>query len=121
MNLVHLAKQYADGIRILRDWLGDDYAHVEKEEAQRRADICRKCDKNTLGWKAPEAVAEAIREQAELRLKMDMKVDGESDIMTCKVCKCHLPLKIWLPKDKLLRYSTPKDVAKYDDKCWLRE
>lgn len=119
MTLLDRARNYANGVKILHEWLGSDYAHVSKEEAQKRADICLTCPMNQ-GWSAPEIIANAIREQAKFKAAFDFIVDGELGLHTCTACLCATSLKVWIPKANLLRYSTPEDIARYDERCWLR-
>lgn len=118
-HLGHLAAQYADGIRILSDWLGDGAVAVDQPTAQKRADICLSCPLNKPGFRVTEAVAAAIKEQVEMKNKMAMHVDCEHELHTCRGCLCHLPLKIWLPKERLLKYATPEELGKYDPRCWV--
>ena len=46
MKLLDQIKDFARGAAIIKDWLGHEAIAVDKETAQRRADICITCPKN---------------------------------------------------------------------------
>lgn len=118
-SVMYLAKQYTNGARILAEWLGDGCVSVDRGVAQMRADICLSCPLNKPGFNIPKSVLDAIQEHAEFKLKMGMKVDGEETLQTCKACRCFLPLKVWVTKDKLLKYASKEELEKYDPRCWV--
>jgi hypothetical protein len=120
MNLLEKASAYANGVRILKDWVGSGGSVVDQPLAQQRADTCIKCPRNVMGWKAPEKVAEAIRQQLSLKNDMALVVKGEPALQTCEVCLCCNRLKIWCPIVPLTKYMTRDDFSEYPPSCWLR-
>ena len=85
MTLLDKVARYANGARILSEWLGSGSDVVEQPVAQKRADACINCPRNTTHWKAPEAVADAIREQVGLKNDLALVVNHESQLHTCEV------------------------------------
>jgi hypothetical protein len=120
LSLFERAIAYKDGAKIISSWLGSGGVPVEKEQAQRRADTCIKCPMNDEGWKAPEAVAAAIKEQIELKNNLDMRVTGEKSLATCSACLCANKLKVWTPLSFLTKYMKQGDVERYHKGCWVR-
>lgn len=119
MNLIEMAKQYAGGIQILRDWLGEDACIVDSMHSQRRAIICQICPKNRRGWFIPRRVSQAIKKQVALKKNLSLTVLNEKKLKTCKVCRCPVALKIWLPLEYITRYMRADEFAKYPSNCWI--
>lgn len=120
MNLLDRAAQYANGIQILKDWLGHGGIPVGATDSQRRADICLKCPNNTPGWSVPERVANAIREHVELKNKLQLRVDGEKSLHTCSVCQCALRLKVHVPIAVIRGHMQPGEADKLPSDCWQK-
>ena len=119
MNIIERIVAYKDGMKIIREWIGQGSEVVPQEEAQRRADICIQCPKNVGGWMIIDRVADAIRRQTELKNHLNLRVDNEDKVKTCSACGCNSRLKLWIP----LKNIEPEESerAKFDPKCWLLE
>lgn len=121
MNLLERAGQYANGIQILRDWLGSGGIAVEPSRSQGRANICLACPCNDAGFSVAESVATAIRNHVELKNKLELRVDGEKSLHTCQICQCALRLKVHVPMAVIRGHMTPDELGKFPDHCWQKK
>ena len=117
MNLLEKAKSIAGGIATLTDWLGDGAEVVEQDVAQKRTEICLKCPLNQAGSILTESVAKAIKAQVGLRNQLGLRTHGIKSLRTCSACECFLPLKIFVPLNRIL--PTDEEKTKFDPSCWL--
>jgi hypothetical protein len=85
---------------------------VSKEEAERRAAICRGCPFNT-----PAALCScsAAYKAIELAVPKDRKVEGVS---VCSACGCSLQLKVNVPIDVIAKSLPPDTVL--PPWCWQK-
>lgn len=123
-KLVRSIKQTSDGARILTDWLGDGAMPVCPEKAQARANVCETCPKNkpSEGYSRLTAeVAQAIKEQVEVKNKLNLKLSNEDTLGTCEACGCHLGLKPWVPLPYLEQTLDEEDEKELDPRCWVRK
>lgn len=117
MNLLERAEKYKIGIATLKLWLGEGAKTVDKELAQKRADVCLKCPLNKRDWAITESIANAVKEQVEIKNKLDLHVIGERELHTCAGCGCCNSLKIWIPIRNIL--PEPEERANFHENCWL--
>lgn len=115
-NLWESASNYTNGIRILRDWVGEGGIVVSPELAQSRANICLKCPENVKSGKLATAIANGIKEHIEFKNQLELRVQGEKQLHTCQVCSCVLKLKVHVPIDYIRKHPTA--VGKFPDHCW---
>jgi hypothetical protein len=108
---------YKNGLSVLKEWLGEGAITVDRESAQKRANICISCPKNVKDWVITDAMASAIKSQLEIKKHLEMKVDGEKSLHTCSGCGCITRLKIWLPLRNILPDESER--ANFDKSCWL--
>src|SRR6185295_6817084 len=101
MTLIDKAKNFATGVRTLTEWLGSGGQTVDQNLAQTRADVCLRCPNNGPSHDIVEATALAIKQQVELKNKLQLRVRGEKSLGSCSVCGCVMRLKIWLPIEKV--------------------
>lgn len=116
------SSQVADGVQILKDWLGDGATPVPSVQSQARADICLRCTFNTSGFKPIAAVAEIIRQQVEKKHELKLTVSGEENLHTCDICWCHLPLKVHVPMQYILENTPEPMLEKFrqdQPACWI--
>jgi len=117
MSIAEKARQYRNGIDVLKDWLGDGANPVEKELAQTRANTCLQCLSHTTHYQFTETIANAVRIQIGLKNKLQLRVDGEKQLHTCSVCGCAMRLKVHVPIEHIaLDADERKD---YPECCWL--
>lgn len=118
MNLIDVAKRYADGLKTITDWLGAGGICVDIPQAQERTSICLKCPHNVKGGIIPESVASAIKRQVELKNEIGLRTKGISDLHTCELCTCYLPLKIFVPLENL-GVDEKEATEQFPRFCWL--
>lgn len=117
MRLFNTVKNYAKGISILKDWLGDGGEVVDEHTAQTRTNTCLTCPNNVIGVPITEEAAQFVKEQLELKNHLKLNTVGDRKLHTCKVCSCVLNLKIWCPIDRVK--PEPGERDNYPDYCWL--
>lgn len=120
---VELAGNATNGARILSDWLGDGAIPVNRSLAQARTNVCISCPLNQEShgmMKLTDAIASAILEQRRQKTEMSLEVISETELHTCSVCACHLPLKVWVPMKTIANRTHPKLVEKFPDFCWMK-
>ncbi len=117
MNIFQRVAAYANGAQVIKEWLGEGGITVDKELAQKRADICITCPLNVKDWTITDSVASAIRRQIEIKNQLNLRVDGEKSIHSCAACGCATRLKLWIP----IRNILPDEAERgnFDSKCWL--
>lgn len=95
-------------------------ATVSQQEAERRASICSKCDRNVemSGCRACGAAAR-ILELANKYVKGKV-LSNTYRLQSCSVCKCYLRAKVWFPMDDLRKYEPQQMRDSYPDWCWLK-
>lgn len=108
---------YKDGMKTLLAWTCNSGELVERDVAQKRADVCAKCPLNVKDWQVTEAVADAIRSHVGLKQHLGLTLDNEEQLHTCSACGCVCRLKVWLPA----QFVEPTDEmkAKLHKDCWL--
>lgn len=130
MSIWDKVKNYANGGRILKDWLGEGGVVVEQETAQARANTCLNgakdkegkpcmCPYNTKSGLLSKAVAWAVHEQLQLKNELQLRVDGEKALGKCSICDCQNKLKIWRELEKIRAEETPESLAKFPAHCWI--
>lgn len=126
MSLLKEIARDVEGIKILKDWLGDGAIPVPMEQAIERAKICGDCPKNirTRWWNFPQylkdKVAESIRCQIEIKRHLKMEVPNEAELGTCDVCRCNMPLKIHTPIKYLVEHQGEDKMTDFPSHCWQR-
>jgi len=131
VTLLDKVKNYANGARILYEWIGSGSQVVDQETAQKRATACLygdtdkegkpcACRHNQSGGIVAKAVAFAIYEQTQLKNELQLRVDGEKSLHQCSICSCQLKLKIWLPIETLRSEELPEEKGKWPAWCWMK-
>lgn len=121
MSIFERLKNYANGVAILRDWVGSGEMPVAPDMAQARAAICLACPMNVDGIKLTETITEAIREQLELKNHLRLHVNDEDMLKTCSVCDCNNRLQVWCPDKLFSGHYTMADAVRYPKFCWKRK
>ncbi len=109
------------GVQTLREWLGEDGITVERELAQQRAEVCKKCPHNTEGNALLGAAAEAVKRHVEFKNKVLLRVDGEKSLGLCDICGCYLKTKIWIPINLIRRHMPAGEWEKFPSPCFQRD
>ena len=126
MSLLKEIARDVEGIKVLKDWLGDGATPVDRKLAENRAVVCTDCVKNvrTRWWNFPQylkdKVASAIRYQIEMKRELKMEVPNEAELGTCDVCRCNMPLKVWTPIQYMVEHHGADKMDEFPDWCWQR-
>lgn len=127
-DAVQAVGKLSHGAIILHRWLGEGMAPVSSELSQSRADTCSgrisgtPCAFNKPGWKPVEAAAEYFREISEAKTGLKLKVEGEENLHTCKLCFCDLKTKPFVPMKTILAGTPEAMLANIKEKkadCWI--
>lgn len=97
-------------------WLGSGGQFVPQEIADVRADICRDCPHNiTLHgcFGCRGLLKLVVQNMAGKRARHD------DELKSCKICKCYLPAKVWLPADVMSSRDIPDSA--WPSFCWLKD
>lgn len=58
-----------------------------------------------------------VREQLEMKHKLNLTVAGERGLGQCAVCSCVLKLKVWVPIKRIM----PQPEDEFPVGCWVLE
>lgn len=120
-TLTHLPEAKA----ILDDWIGDGAVPVSRIQANTRASTCIECPKHhkepwwNLEAKARDVVAIEIRRQIEFKNRLDLTLDREEEVSTCRACWCCMRLKCWTPLEHILAHLPAKTLTEFPSNCWI--
>jgi hypothetical protein len=104
----------ARAIRTLASWVGAGNVPVPAEQAAARANVCRQCPHNLEQHTIERDIGRILRDSEKVRKAIGAVVPDESNLKTCGLCNCYLPLKIWVP----LRHL-PTDGPEFPAHCWI--
>ncbi len=120
---MNAAEKVIAGAHVLSEWLGEGGKPVPHEIAQSRAETCLICPKNarhTL-WHMLEApVAGTILRLIEVKNDMQLTVEGEAQLGTCRVCLCLLPLKVHAPIRFIAGETDEETLKEFPPGCWVK-
>jgi hypothetical protein len=119
MSLFEIVKQYKHGAETITAWLGSGGQTVTQRHAQQRADVCLKCPMNVSSFLPTKAIAIAVKNQLEIKSKLQLRVIGEKSLQTCRGCGCILRLKIWIPLENL--GIKDGELDNFVPECWMRK
>ncbi len=118
MNVLESAKAIPNGIKAIKEWLGDGGIVVDKEESQRRANICLHCNHNKEDWIVTGLIADAVRHHLEVKNALRLRVDGERSLGRCDVCQCVLRLLVHEPIENVKKQMKYNPSESYPGHCW---
>jgi hypothetical protein len=97
----------------VKDWRAQGRPFVDESEAIRRAEICKKCNKNQRvdGCLGCHGIAGEVAS-----FLTGMKSLKEDDLHVCAQCHCFLRAKVWLPLDVV-----DNSGVEFPDHCWQKE
>lgn len=115
-------ENFAAGVGVVLDWLGDSLEPVAPELAERRAAVCAGCPQNQdPDWiqKLESWAANSVR--ALVGLKNDMKLTTSLDekLHNCHACDCSLPLKVHVKMEHIRAHTSDRVKAALDPRCWM--
>lgn len=108
MNISHVF----DFLKTAAVWLAKGAKFVDQAEANRRAEICLGCPKNSdIGNCIPCGAGSLLKSIKGGSTLLDDKLH------VCGACGCYLPAKIWFPKEVMTREGVTYQVGR----CWMLE
>ncbi len=130
MNLLEEFKNDAQGLMLLKDWLGNKAIPVESDIAENRSLACcfgdhgKPCPMNVEpNWweRVKDKIANTIRQQLQIKKNLDLWTAKEGDLSMCKICGCCLKLKIHVPIEYVRQHTTTKQFNEFPAWCWIRK
>lgn len=125
MNLWDQVAKIPEGLKHLKEWIGDGGQVVDPEIAQARANICNgntptghRCENNDLSASIAAPVAEAVKRGLEIKNGLDLRVQGEKALGTCSACGCSLRLIVWEEPDRIRLQTDEAESANLPAFCW---
>lgn len=112
----------AAGVRTLLDWLGAGGKPVDALEAENRAAICVTCPLNKPGnilSYFTQPVAKEISLQLEMKNKLSLSTSKDASLHICTGCDCPLKLKVFVPMEHILKFTTEETKKRLDARCWI--
>ena len=104
------------GAKIITDWFGEGGHPVIHPIAERRSEACFSCPRNSRkARRVTGKIADVVKWAAGFKQKASLHVNRESELGSCTVCGCHLPTKVWVPKNIL----DADQEHKYPENCWI--
>lgn len=122
-TMIKRIKSWYAGSNTLIDWLGHGGKPVAQELAEKRADVCRTCPKNVQGdwWDRVTAeVAVRVLDQRREKEKLCLRLPRETELGTCDVCLCHLPVKSYVPIEHIIQHTSDEVWNQLPPHCWIK-
>lgn len=117
-------ENFAAGVGVVLDWLGDSLEPVPLDLAERRAAVCAGCTENGRpdfiqrleGW-----AASGVKELMNLAHDLNLKTSQDANLFHCQICDCALRLKVWCKMDHILAHTSERVMAGLPDFCWIKK
>ena len=121
-NILQKVQAVAGGAETLIDWIKSGDEAVPVALANKRSEICVKCPMNKPGgfeafFTVP--IANAIHAAMQKRLDLKLTTENDDKLHVCEACLCPLPLKIWMPLERILAKMKPSVQAALHSDCWI--
>lgn len=105
---------------LLLKFIGRKEIYVSEEEAEKRAEICAKCNFNVsvnacMGCHGMQTLLTQVA-----KVKGSRKTKWDHILKNCCKCKCRNEAIVHIRKDILLTGQSEKDVLEYPVWCWKR-
>ena len=124
MTVLEEIRNDAAGLASLRDWLGEGGVPVDSATADARTAVCAGCPQNVrfIWWEnTKHAIAETIKRHLAVKHRLELHAENEDNVAMCRACGCCLRLKVWVPMDVIRPHTTPEQLAKMPEPCWIRK
>jgi hypothetical protein len=112
----------AAGGRVLIEWLGSGAKPVPIAIAQARANVCRSCPENREGHSFLKLTADTVRaiaEQMQEKNSLKLRVEGEEELHSCRICLCPISLKVHVPLATIQSHTTTETMSAFPSHCWI--
>lgn len=130
MSLLDEIKNDAEGVLLLKDWLGQGFNHVTPQKAAHRSLACLHGDngmecphhKMARWWEtAKHKVADVIKKQLQLKSRFKLATPFDDKMKICAICRCCMALKIWTPIEHVRKHTSKDTESKLPPHCWIRK
>lgn len=109
------------GTKVLASFVADGSIPVPREEAERRAQICKACDFNV---RFPTPCTGVCGELLNIALKVSGNQGTQYDrsLHSCSICHCYNAAQIWIPLENLEKGVTDdmKKQFNHVQNCWKK-
>lgn len=92
---------------------------VPQEEAERRAEICRRCVNNAPFVSPCGFLCQQLTDLVQ-KVIGGAKTAYDEDLKSCAVCRCSLPAKVHVPLSILRQTEEPEHQALFPEFCWQK-
>lgn len=106
-----------NGTITLGDWLLNGKKKAEKQEAQKRADICSSCPFNQT-IQGCTSCNQGKLMQIVNRIVGPEQLQGDNLLNACTLCGCSLRAKVWIDLEILQRHTAGVEFPEW---CWLKK
>lgn len=130
MNILQSIQNDIQGAQVLKDWWGAGGHPVAQSQADHRSLSCVRgndgepCPHNRgatwLEEHSKEPIAQAIKEQLEVKNKLKMETVFDGALHFCDVCGCKIALAIWTPIEHIKAHTDLTTLSRYTPYCWKR-
>lgn len=93
---------------------------VTQAEAERRAGICVRCPHNVTFSKSCRGICDKLK-QLVFQIVGNRTTSKDSQLHSCRICKCYNVAQVHLPLDILRSEVTPEMDALWPEFCWKKE
>lgn len=113
----------AQGTPVLVDFIKSKEEAVPIKTAFRRAEICSSCPFNQKTKSLLDiftvTASEAIRKSLEVARGWNLQLPNEYQLGVCERCSCPLPLKCWIPIERIREKISEEVRESLPDFCWI--
>lgn len=126
---VVVVRKTAAAVSMIRDWLGSNLEPVSKDLATKRAWVCgvrengEGCQFNSAGGmleKIGAIAGQQLKVLVAVKKDMNLATEFDSSLKSCTVCSCFLPVKVFVPLQHILDNTTPEEMERFDNRCWIK-
>ncbi len=118
MNILEAASKIPEGLQNMAAMFGPEGIVADPNLAQKRADICLKCDENKPSMALHALVAATVKKLLEFKKNVNLKVEGEERLLRCQVCDCELKFLVHKSQKQIVAAMTEKEREDSPFHCW---
>lgn len=108
------------GVGLLMDFLGPSMKAVPASLSEKRASICVVCPANQKGDLVTHLGGLALKLMLQMRSDLKLATSHDAKLHDCAVCECNLHLKPHVALDFILERTTPEQMEKFPEACWIK-
>ena len=111
--------QIVAGTQTILRWILSGAKKVDQEEADRRSDICARCDANQDTSSCSACGNDQVRTLVEKAFG-SQQTKNHDKLFFCMSCGCALRASVWCPLDIQQKYMPAEINALLPDDCWKK-